>query len=82
VTVDQLLTQRGGLPPNVDEKALEAKPDPQSTPAEQRAVVAAFALARRPAQVPGTFVYSNLFTAGENEPGFAGENGPLVIAVT
>lgn len=60
VTVDQLLTQRAGLPPNADDDELEGKLDPQSTPAQQRAVVAAVALARKPAQAPGTFVYSNL----------------------
>jgi len=60
VTVDQLLSQRGGLPPNVDGDALEARLDPESSPAEQRAVVAALALGRKPSQTPGTFVYSNL----------------------
>ncbi len=60
VTIDQLLSQRSGLSPNVDDDEIEGRLDPDSSPAEQRAIVAALTLRHKPAQPPGTFVYSNL----------------------
>jgi CubicO group peptidase (beta-lactamase class C family) len=60
VTVDELLVHRSGLPANAEWEALEQRLDPASTPAEQRAIIARFALAEPPTQDRGTFLYSNL----------------------
>lgn len=61
VTVDQLLTHRAGLPRDAEWDALDEQLDPEGSPAEQRAVVARYALGQRPAQDPGgAFLYSNL----------------------
>lgn len=61
VTVDQLLTHRAGVPANAQWPQLETMLDPHSSPAEQRTVVAHFALGREPHHPPGSaFLYANL----------------------
>ncbi|MCA9704557.1 MAG: beta-lactamase family protein [Myxococcales bacterium] len=61
VTVDALLTHRGGLPANAEWLALEAMLDPEDTAPQQRAAVARFALRQAPHHAPGgAFLYSNL----------------------